>query len=77
ERLQTQDPRGEYVLVIQGKSFAEQTKESEENWQQLSIAEHMQHYLDAGVDKKEAMKKVAKDRGVSKRDIYQALLDEE
>ena len=77
ERLQTQDPRGEYVLVIQGKSFAEQKKESEENWQQLSIAEHMQHYLNAGVDKKEAMKKVAKDRGVSKRDIYQALLDEE
>lgn len=77
ERLQTQDPRGEYVLVIQGKSFAEQKKESEESWQQLSIAEHMQHYLDAGVDKKEAMKKVAKDRGVSKRDIYQALLEEE
>ena len=77
ERLQTQEPRGEYVLVIQGKSFAEQKKESEESWQQLSIQEHMQHYLDAGVDKKEAMKKVAKDRGVSKRDIYQALLEEE
>ncbi len=77
ERLQTQEPRGEYVLVIQGKSFAQQKKESEESWQQLSIQEHMQHYLDAGVDKKEAMKKVAKDRGVSKRDIYQALLDEE
>ena len=77
ERLQTQDPRGEYVLVIQGKSFAEQKKESEESWQRLSVAEHMQHYLDAGIDKKEAMKKVAKDRGVSKRDIYQALLEEE
>ena len=77
ERLQTQEPRGEYVLVIQGKSFAEQKKESEESWQQLTIQEHMQHYLDAGIDKKEAMKKVAKDRGVSKRDIYQALLDEE
>ena len=77
ERLQTQDPRGEYVLVIQGKSFAEQKKESEESWQQLTIQQHMQHYLDAGVDKKEAMKKVAKDRGVSKRDIYQALLDAE
>ena len=77
ERLQTQEPRGEYVLVIQGKSFAEQKKESEENWQQLSIQEHMQLYLDAGVDKKEAMKKVAKDRGISKRDVYQALLDEE
>ncbi len=74
ERLQIQEPRGEYVLVIQGKSFEEQKKESEESWQQLSIEEHMQHYLDAGVDKKEAMKKVAKDRGVSKRDIYQALL---
>ena len=77
ERLQTQEPRGEYVLVIQGKSFAEQKKESEESWQQLSVQEHMQHYLDAGVDKKEAMKKVAKDRGVSKRDIYQTLLEEE
>ena len=75
ERLQTQEPRGEYVLVIQGKSFAEQKKESEENWQQLSVQEHMQHYLDDGIDKKEAMKKVAKDRGVSKRDIYQALLE--
>ncbi len=77
ERLQTQEPRGEYVLVIQGKSFAEQKKESEASWQQLSIQEHMQHYLNVGVDKKEAMKKVAKDRGVSKRDIYQALLEEE
>ena len=77
ERLQTQDPRGEYVLVIQGKSFAEQKKESEESWQRLSVAEHMHHYLDAGIDKKEAMKKVAKDRGVYKRDIYQALLEEE
>jgi len=77
ERLQTQEPRGEYVLVIQGKSFAEQKKESEENWQQLSVLEHMQHYLDAGIDKKEAMKKVAKDRGVSKREVYQALLDQE
>lgn len=77
ERLQTQEPRGEYVLVIQGKSFAEQKKESEESWQQLSISQHMQHYLDMGIDKKEAMKKVAKDRGVSKRDIYQALLEDE
>ena len=77
ERLQIEEPRGEYVLVIQGKSFAEQKKESEESWQQLSIEEHMQHYLDAGIDKKEAMKKVAKDRGVSKRDIYQALLERE
>lgn len=77
ERLQTEEPRGEYVLVIQGKSFAQQKKESEENWQQLSVAEHMQYYLEAGTDKKEAMKKVAKDRGVSKREVYQALLEAE
>lgn len=76
-RLQKEDPRGEYVLVIQGKSFAEQKRESEENWQQLSIEEHMRHYLDAGMDKKEAMKKVAKDRGISKREVYQVLLDQE
>ena len=76
-RLQKEDPRGEYVLVIQGKSFAEQKRESEENWQQLSIEEHMRHYLDTGMDKKEAMKKVAKDRGISKREVYQVLLDQE
>lgn len=76
-RLQTEEPRGEYVLVIEGKSFEKQEKEAQESWQQMSIAEHMALYTAKGFDKKEAMKRVAKDRGVSKRDIYQALLETE
>ncbi len=71
------EPRGEYVLVIAGKSRQEQEEEQRELWENTPIPEHMKVYLDQGFDKKEAMKKVAKDRGVSKRDIYQELLNEE
>ncbi len=75
-RLAKEAPRGEYVLVIGGKSFDEQRKEQQESWRQTSVAEHMSRYLREGMDKKEAMKQVAKDRGVSKREIYQAVLQE-
>ena len=68
------DPRGEYVLVICGKSREEITKEQQSNWEQLSIEEHMAYYENQGMNHKEAMKLVAKDRGVSKRDIYQYLV---
>lgn len=68
------DPRGEYVLVISGKSKEEVMQEEQRRWEDLSIEEHMQIYLDQDYSKKDAMKAVAKDRGVSKRDIYQALL---
>ena len=68
------EPRGEYVLIICGKSREEIVKEQQSNWEQLSIEEHMAHYENQGIDHKEAMKLVAKDRGVSKRDIYQYLV---
>lgn len=71
------EPRGEFVLVIEGKTFAEIKKESQEEFLTISIGEHMERYLLQGMDKKQAMKQVAKDRGISKRDVYQALLDEE
>lgn len=71
---ETQEPKGECVLVIEGKSRMELLAEERARFDELSIEEHMQQYLDQGMDKKEAMKAVAKDRGVSKRDIYQALL---
>ncbi len=71
---ETQEPKGECVLVIQGKSREELVQEERSRWEELSIEAHMQVYLEQGMDKKEAMKAVAKDRGVSKRDIYQALL---
>jgi 16S rRNA (cytidine1402-2'-O)-methyltransferase len=74
EMYKTREPKGEYVLVVDGKSFLEQKKEKEADWLSISIEEHMKLYEAQGIDRKEAMKKVAKDRGMSKRDIYQALL---
>ena len=68
------EPRGEYVLVIEGKSFRQQDEEKQLSYSEMSIEDHMKLYEDRGVDHKEAMKLVAKDRGVSKRDIYNALL---
>lgn len=68
------EPRGEYVLVIEGKSFKEQEEERQLSFSEMSIEDHMKLYEDKGIDHKEAMKLVAKDRGVSKRDIYNALL---
>ena len=71
---ETQEPKGECVMVIEGKSRAELVAEERSRWEEMTIEEHMEVYLSKGMDKKEAMKAVAKDRGVSKRDIYQALL---
>lgn len=68
------EPRGEYVLIIAGRSREEMKKEEQAGWETLSLEEHMAHYESQGIDRKETMKRVAKDRGVSKRDIYQALL---
>ena len=68
-------PRGEYVLVLEGKSLAEVKREQEQDWQSISIEEHMQIYESQGIDRKEAMKKVAKDRGISKREVYQYLVN--
>jgi 16S rRNA (cytidine1402-2'-O)-methyltransferase len=68
------EPKGEYVLVLEGKSFLEQKKQQQADWQNISIEEHMKLYEEQGIDRKEAMKKVACDRGISKRDVYQALL---
>lgn len=67
-------PRGEYVLVIEGKSLYDRKKEQQKDWQSLSVEDHMKIYEDQGMDRKEAMKQVAKDRGISKRDVYQYLL---
>ncbi len=72
-RFREEEPRGEYVIVIRGKDPRQKKAEQQAVWQQLGIEEHMQRYLDEGLDKKTAMKKVAADRGVSKRDVYAAL----
>lgn len=69
-----EEPRGEYVLVVEGKSLSEFRREQEQNWQEIPIEEHMQQYEAQGMDRKEAMRKVAKDRGLSRRDVYQYLV---
>jgi len=68
------EPRGEYVLVLEGKSFEEIAEEEKKSWEAMTLEEHMAVYENQGIDRKEAMKLVAKDRGISKRDVYQALL---
>jgi len=75
EKYEVTEPKGEHVLVIAGKTFEEKREESIQSYMEMSIEDHMKIYLEQGMDKKEAMKAVAKDRGVSKRDIYDALLD--
>ena len=72
---QDQKPLGECVLVIEGKSREEIREEEKAAWEEMSISQHMEVYEKQGIARKEAMKLVAKDRGVTKREIYQALLE--
>lgn len=68
------EPKGECVLVIEGKSRQEIREEARAQWEEMTVEEHMEYYKKQGISRKEAMKMVAKDRGVGKRDIYKALL---
>lgn len=69
-----QEPKGECVLVIAGKSREEIRREEQMQWEEMTLEEHMEKYLSEGMDRKEAMKQVAKDRGIGKREVYRALL---
>ena len=73
-RYEEEEPKGEFVLVIEGKSLDEIREEAVRSWEEMSVEDHMALYEGHGMDRKEAMKQVAKDRGVSKREIYQMLL---
>ena len=75
EFYEENEPRGEYVLVIQGKSLEEKKREAALEWMEMSIEEHMQYYEGQGMERKEAMKMAAKDRGIGKRDVYLMLLE--
>ena len=76
KRLQSQEAKGECVLVIQGKSRQEIKEERQRQWSQMDLSEHMAYYESQGLDRKEAMKQVARDRGLGKRDVYRQLLEE-
>ena len=69
------EPKGECVLVVEGKSREQIRQEAVDKWEEMSLSEHMDYYTGQGIDKKEAMKRVAKDRGMAKRDVYKALLE--
>ncbi|MDD3204858.1 MAG: 16S rRNA (cytidine(1402)-2'-O)-methyltransferase [Lachnospiraceae bacterium] len=73
-KYEEEAPRGEYVLVIEGKSLDDRKQETINSWQEMTIEQHMEFYEKDGMDHKEAMKQVAKDRGVSKREVYQYLI---
>ncbi len=75
KRFEAEVPRGEQVLIISGKSRTELKEEAERAWESMSLEEHMNYYLRQGIEKKEAMRMVAKDRGISRRDVYQGLLE--
>ena len=75
ELYQEKEPKGEYVLVIAGKPEEELEEEKRKQWEEMTIKEHVNYYIEQGNDKKEAMKLTAKDRGVSKRDIYNQLIE--
>lgn len=71
---QSNEPRGEYVLIICGRSREEIIRERQLGWESMSMEEHMDYYESQGIERKEAMKLVAKDRGIRRRDVYQELL---
>ena len=74
ERYGEEEPKGECVIVIEGCSFQEKQARERESWERMSIQDHVEYYESQGMDRKEAMKTAAKDRGISKRDIYQHLM---
>ncbi len=71
------EPRGEYVLVLAGASEKELLRKQQAQYRDLSVESHVARYEAAGMDRKEAMKAVAKDRGIGKREVYQALCGKE
>ena len=73
-RYESEEPKGECVLVIEGKSFLEKEEEKKQVWEEMSVEEHVAFYERSGMERKEAMRMAAKDRGISKRDVYQKLM---
>ena len=72
---ESEEPKGECVIVIEGNSIDELKAEQQKSWDEMSLEEHMDLYLSQGMDRKDAMKQVAKDRGITKRDVYRILME--
>lgn len=74
---ENREPKGECVIVMEGRSRREMKEEQQKSWEEMDLQEHMELYLHRGMNQKEAMKAVAKDRGIGKRDVYRMLLERE
>ena len=72
-KYREEEPRGEYVLVLEGLSREKRERAAQEKWLSVSLSEHFQNYLQEGYTEKEAIKLVAKDRGLGKREVYKEL----
>lgn len=77
EFYEHQEPKGECVIVMEGRTIRELEEERQKSWEEMDLREHMELYLEQGLPQKEAMKAVAKDRGIGKRDVYRMLLEPE
>lgn len=73
---ENQEPKGECVIVMEGRTIRELEEERQKNWEEMDLQEHMDLYLEQGLSQKDAMKAVARDRGIGKRDVYRMLLEE-
>ncbi|MBR6771566.1 MAG: 16S rRNA (cytidine(1402)-2'-O)-methyltransferase [Lachnospiraceae bacterium] len=73
---QNEEPRGEYVLVVEGKSFAQKKEEAALEWKEMPVEDHVAYYEAQGMERKEAMKLAARDRGMGKREVYRMLLED-
>ena len=74
--FQEEEPRGEYVLVLQGKTAEERAEERRKSWEKMAIPQHVLMYISQGMTEKDAMKAVAKERGIPKNEVYRELLKE-
>ena len=72
-KYQEEEPRGEYVLVLAGASREKKKEEAQAKWEEFSIEEHFEHYLNEGYSEKDALKQMAKDRGMRKREVYKII----
>jgi 16S rRNA (cytidine1402-2'-O)-methyltransferase len=74
ERYQSEAPKGEFVVMIEGLDEKILIENDRDKYSDLSIEEHVQMYTEAGMTKKDAIKKVADDRGIIKRDVYNVVM---
>ena len=75
QKYETVDPRGEYVVIIEGKTENDVENRDNRQWNDITIEEQMEIYMNRGLERGEAMKQVAKMRGLRKREVYEALLE--